>query len=122
MTMTVRCRRCGHVFETAATTNTRCRRCRTVVNIGRTTDHRETPANRGSLTEAPNGPSDMEGASPLVLGAGLCVAGVYALWHGFWLRPGPGADEKSVRKSQRRRCAVGAVAVIAGVWIVVKCG
>jgi DNA-directed RNA polymerase subunit RPC12/RpoP len=123
MTMSVQCRRCGHVFETAATTNTRCRQCRTVVNIGRTTDHRGTAADRGAPTEAPKGPDSAEGTSAQVLGVAISAAGAYALWHGFSLRSGgPGADEKSVRKSRRRWCAVGAVAVVAGVWIIVKGG
>jgi hypothetical protein len=33
--MMLTCPRCGHTFETRATTNTRCRRCRFVVRVPR---------------------------------------------------------------------------------------
>jgi hypothetical protein len=120
MTMSVQCRRCGHVFETAAKTNTRCRRCRTVVNIGRAAVHRETVVDRRALTEVPNRPG-MEGASPLVIGAAMSIAGACALWHGLSLRPGQGADEKSVRRSRRRWYVIGAITLCAGGVLVAKC-
>jgi hypothetical protein len=33
VTTTITCKRCGHSFETEATTNTRCRNCRAVVRV-----------------------------------------------------------------------------------------
>jgi hypothetical protein len=117
MTMTVRCRRCGHAFETAATTNTRCRQCRTVVNIGRTVAR---PVEAAGAPMTPDPADNSSGLSPRVLGAGLGAVGAYALYRGISIRTAPNADRRAVRRSRLRWCVVGVVSLGTGVWLLVR--
>jgi len=71
-------------------------------------------------TGAPENPDAPGGVSPLVLGAGLGLAGAYALWRGLSMRPAPGDDPKAVRRSRLRWCAVGLVALGGGVLLIRK--
>lgn len=122
--MLVVCPRCGHTFETRASTNTRCRCCRYVVNIGR----RAAPTIYTETVNVNSAPSpvaedsilaESPGLSPVVVGVALVGAAAVGVWHEWHLRPTEGADSETLRRTRMRWCIGGGLVAALGVAVIV---
>jgi DNA-directed RNA polymerase subunit RPC12/RpoP len=112
--MELTCPDCGLTFETQATTNTRCRRCRKVVNIG---------SRRGRSERVTASDDASRQWSARLIGGGLVVGGVGALWHGVKVRQlstnspdGP----TSLRNTWPLWCTFGVLLIVVGTFVVLR--